>query len=61
MGKCSRCLTDFAIVMDSPLAWSDARDFFLDIAVDAWRVYQKLKGEQTFSRLTMCQRRDHSW
>ena len=50
-GKRSRCLSDFAIVMDSPLEWAEARDFFLDIAVDAWRVYQKLKSEQTFSRL----------
>ena len=47
----SRCLTDFAIVMDSPLQWTEARDFFLDVAGDAWHVYQKLKGEQTFSRL----------
>ena len=47
----SRCLSDFAIVMDNPRAWPVAHEFFLDIAVDAWRVYQRLKGEQTFSRL----------
>jgi AIPR protein len=47
----SRCLADFAVVMDNPKAWPEAHRFFLDVAVDAWRVYHRLKGEQTFSRL----------
>lgn len=47
----SRCLTDFATVMDEPDEWPVAHRFFLDIAVDAWNLYRRFKGEQTFSRL----------
>ena len=48
----SRCLTDFATVMDDDdKDWPEARRFFLDIAVDAWKLYQRLRGEQSFSRL----------
>lgn len=47
----SRCLADFATVMDEPEKWPVAYRFFLDIAVDAWRLYRRLKGEQAFSRL----------
>lgn len=47
----SRCLTDFAAVMDEPRKWSAAHRFFLDVAVDAWKLYRQFKGEQAFSRL----------
>jgi hypothetical protein len=47
----SRCLTDFATVMDKPQEWPLAYRFFLDVAADAWKLYQLFKGEQTFSRL----------
>lgn len=47
----ARCLTDFAIVMDQPVKWAMAHQFFLDVAVDVWKLYLKLKSEQTFSRL----------
>jgi hypothetical protein len=54
----SRCLADFAIVMDSPMKWPEAHNFFLDVAADAWRVYGRLKGEQTFSRLVCVRGKD---
>jgi hypothetical protein len=47
----SRCLADFATVMDAPKEWPVAYGFFLDIAAEAWGIYRRLKGEQTFSRL----------
>lgn len=47
----SRCLTDFAEVMDKPKEWPEAHQFFLDVAADAWKLYQRFKGEQSFSRL----------
>jgi hypothetical protein len=47
----SRCLRDFAMVMDDSKRWSDAHKFFLDAAVDGWRLYERLKAEQFFSRL----------
>jgi AIPR protein len=47
----SRCLTDFAAVMDEPKQWPEAHRFFLDVAVDAWNLYRRFKGEQAFSRL----------
>jgi hypothetical protein len=47
----SRCLADFATVMDNPKEWKIAHRFFLDTAVDAWKLYLRLKGEQAFSRL----------
>jgi AIPR protein len=47
----SRCLTDFAMVMDRPNVWPAAHRFFLDVAADAWKLYQRFKGEQAFSRL----------
>lgn len=47
----SRCLTDFAIVMDEPKKWPVAHQFFLDVAFNAWNLYRRLKGEQAFSRL----------
>jgi hypothetical protein len=47
----SRCLKDFATVMDESGDWSAAHKLFLDIAVDAWKLYERLKGEQYFSRL----------
>ena len=47
----SRCLTDFALVMDEPSTWPVAHRFFLDVAVDVWKLYRRLKKEQAFSRL----------
>ena len=47
----SRCLTDFATVMDKQEKWPAAHRFCLDVAVDAWNLYRRLKGEQAFSRL----------
>jgi hypothetical protein len=47
----SRCLKDFAEVMNKPEEWPQAYRAFLDLAVDGWRLYQKLKGEQAFSGL----------
>jgi hypothetical protein len=47
----SRCLTDFATVMDKPDKWPDAHQFFLDVAVSAWKLYLRLKGDQAFCRL----------
>jgi hypothetical protein len=47
----ARCLTDFAAIMDQPEKWPVAYQFFLDVAVDVWKLYLKLKGEQAFSRL----------
>jgi hypothetical protein len=47
----SRCLKDFALVMEQPDKWPDAHSFFLHIAVHAWELYQRLKGEQYFSSL----------
>lgn len=47
----SRCLKDFATVMDDPKQWNAAHKLFLDIAVDGWKLYERLKGEQFFSRL----------
>ena len=37
--------------MDKPKEWPVAYRFFLDVAADAWKLYQRFKGEQAFSRL----------
>jgi hypothetical protein len=47
----SRCLSDFAVVMDGAENWREAYEFFLSVAVDVWSLYWRLKGEQAFSRL----------
>lgn len=47
----SRCLKDFATVMDEPGIWREARKYYLSIATQAWNLYQRLKGEQAFSNL----------
>jgi hypothetical protein len=47
----SRCLADFAKVMDDNGDWPEAYRFFLDVASDVWELYLKLKGEQAFSHL----------
>lgn len=47
----SRCLKDFALVMDDPDSWPEAHAVFLDLAWDAWQLYRRLKGEQAFSPL----------
>jgi hypothetical protein len=47
----SRCLKDFATVMDSPDKWQQAHRFYLDTAWDGWQQYESLKREQAFSRL----------
>jgi len=38
-------------VMDDSKQWNAAHKLFLDIAVDGWKLYERLKGEQFFSRL----------
>jgi hypothetical protein len=47
----SRCLKDFATVMDEPEKWSEAHQVFLDLAPSAWKLYHRLRGEQAFSSL----------
>jgi hypothetical protein len=47
----SRCLKDFASVMNAPKEWKEAHAALLDLAVDAWTLYQRLRGEQSFSPL----------
>jgi hypothetical protein len=47
----SRCLKDFAEIMEDPKLWSTTKEIFLDVAFEAWQLYQRLKGEQSFSRL----------
>lgn len=47
----SRCLSDFAVVMDKAKEWPAAHQFFLDVAVPAWKLYCRFKSEQAFSRL----------
>lgn len=49
----SRCLKDFAKVMDDDEgeSWADARKYFLSVAHDTWKHYTRLKGEATFSPL----------
>jgi hypothetical protein len=47
----SRCLADFAEVMDKPKDWPEAHRFFLDVAIDGWKLYKRFKGEQALSRL----------
>jgi hypothetical protein len=47
----SRCLKDYATVMDDPANWQDAHDLFLDLAWSAWELYKKLRKEQAFSSL----------
>lgn len=51
----SRCLTDFADVMDKPDEWPEAHRYFLDVAYDTWQLYTRLRGEQAFSRLQCVQ------
>lgn len=47
----SRCLKDFAAVMDESKRWKQAYDYFLSIAPQAWALYHRLKSEQSFSSL----------
>ena len=47
----SRCLKDFATVMEESGAWPEARNCFLDLSSDAWTLYTRLKSEQSFSGL----------
>ena len=47
----SRCLKDFADVMEDPKKWSEAREILLEIAWEGWALYQRLKSEQFFSSL----------
>src|SRR5258705_9963886 len=42
----SRCLRDFAEVMDKRAEWPEAHRFLLGAAVDAWKMYTRLRGEQ---------------
>lgn len=47
----SRCLKDFAEVMDDKSKWSIAHKLFLELAPQAWKLYHSLRGEQAFSSL----------
>jgi hypothetical protein len=47
----SRCLKDFADVMEDSSRWKATHDYCLSIAGSAWRLYHNLKGEQYFSSL----------
>ena len=47
----SRCLKDFATVVDEQRGWEGAYSYYLDVATDAWKLYWRLKGEQAFSSL----------
>ncbi len=47
----SRCLKDFADVMENRRRWAMAHSLFLDIAWDGWLLYKALKREQHFSSL----------
>jgi hypothetical protein len=47
----SRCLKDFAEVMEDPTQWKGAKRYFLSVAPQAWALYHRLKGEQAFSGL----------
>src|SRR5262249_53935577 len=49
----SRCLKDFAKVMDDEMRteWKTTRVYYLEIAVAAWKLYHRLRGEQYFSSL----------
>lgn len=42
------CLKDFADVMEKE-AYSEAKEFFHDVAYDAWSVYNRLRREQAFA------------
>ncbi len=47
----SRCLKDFAEVMEDPQRWRETHTYCLTAAPHAWRLYHRLKGEQYFSSL----------
>ena len=47
----SRCLKDFAEVMDDSAKWKEAHKVYLDLAVQGWNLYLRLRGEQAFSSL----------
>lgn len=47
----SRCLKDFADVMEDRRRWAIAYSLFLGIAGDGWLLYKALKREQHFSSL----------
>jgi len=45
------CLKDFAEVQAKPSEFADAKNFFEDIAYDAWMEFKKLRSHQGFSGL----------
>jgi len=47
------CLKDFAAIMESkPGEYDEAKKFFLDVAHDAWKVYNELRCHQGFAVFT---------
>lgn len=38
-------------MMESPSSWKTAHDYYLEASWDAWKLYDRLKGEQYFSSL----------
>jgi len=45
------CLKDFAEVQAKPSEFADAKNFFEDVAYDAWMEFKKLRSHQGFSGL----------
>jgi len=45
------CLKDFAEIMQNATEYSDAKQFFEDVACDAWKMYKDLRSYQGFSIL----------
>jgi hypothetical protein len=42
------CLKDYSVIMQDA-KYADARRFFLDVAYDAWRIFDDLRQDQNFS------------
>lgn len=42
------CLKDYATIMQDP-KYADAKKFFLDVAHDAWRIFDELRQDQNFA------------
>jgi hypothetical protein len=45
------CLKDFAEIMQDPAEYAEAKQFFEDVAYDAWKIYRDLRSYQGFSVL----------
>jgi hypothetical protein len=45
------CLKDFAEIMQNPGEYAEAKQFFEEVAYDAWKIYKDLRSYQGFSVL----------